>query len=177
MHRIGRTGRAGNTGNAWSFVNDKASHLFKDLFEMLHENKQVVPQWLTTIIESSGGRAGGMQRGGHGGNRRFGAKDYRQGGQGYGQHKGGRGGMAHGGMAKRFQHGQQQGHGHGQQQAQGMFAGGQQQPQQGGGMFSAGGGGGGAMRPNNPGASFNLAAAMTGRPFPQQQQGGQVFNH
>ena len=67
VHRIGRTGRAGNTGNAWSFVNEKSNHMFKDLYEMLHENKQVVPPWLTQIVETSGRARGG----GGGGGKRF----------------------------------------------------------------------------------------------------------
>jgi len=202
VHRIGRTGRAGNTGNAWSFINEKSSHLYKELFEMLHENKQAVPQWLQSLVESTGR---GPQRGG-GGNRRFGGRDMRKGG--FGAHSGGRGGMAHhqATMAKRFNaashhqhHGAHHHHSHQHQQQQQQFGmpnslfGSLSGGNSGGGMFpSAASGhahghahGHAAFNPaslamrNNPAAvapttaaagpqSFNLAAAMTGRAFPQQ---------
>lgn len=156
VHRIGRTGRAGNTGNAWSFVNESSSHLFKDLYEMLHENKQVVPQWLSAVVESRGG----MRTGGGGGGRKFGGRDYRKGGQGYGSHSGGRGGMAQHNMGKRFQsHPSQSSHHPHQSQSQmGGFSN--------FGFPNAAGGPPSVMRPNQGG--FNpLAAAMAGRSFPQ----------
>jgi len=147
VHRIGRTGRAGNTGNAHSFVNEKASHMFKELFDMLHENKQVVPAWLTAAVEQSGR---GMQRGGGQGQRRFGGKDYRKGG--FGQHSGGRGGMAHGNLAK-------MGRFHPQQQ--------QQQHQQQHGGFAAGAG----MQMQQQQFGHHAAAAAAGpRSFAPQQQ-------
>ena len=46
VHRIGRTGRAGNLGTATSFLNEKNQHVFKDLYNLLVESKQGVPQWL-----------------------------------------------------------------------------------------------------------------------------------
>jgi ATP-dependent RNA helicase DDX3X len=46
VHRIGRTGRAGNTGQALSFVNEKNSGVVRDLRELLEENGQDCPDWL-----------------------------------------------------------------------------------------------------------------------------------
>lgn len=46
VHRIGRTGRAGNTGGALSFVNDRNSGVVRELRELLEENNQEVPTWL-----------------------------------------------------------------------------------------------------------------------------------
>jgi ATP-dependent RNA helicase DDX3X len=46
VHRIGRTGRAGNTGAALSFVNEKNAGVARDLRELLEENGQECPAWL-----------------------------------------------------------------------------------------------------------------------------------
>ncbi|OMJ79615.1 hypothetical protein SteCoe_20345 [Stentor coeruleus] len=46
IHRIGRTGRIGNKGYAISFVNEKSRNLYKDLYIMLCENCQDIPDWL-----------------------------------------------------------------------------------------------------------------------------------
>jgi ATP-dependent RNA helicase DDX3X len=45
-HRIGRTGRIGNDGSAISFVNEKNRNLFKDIYAILCENDQEIPEWL-----------------------------------------------------------------------------------------------------------------------------------
>merc|ERR1719502_1855686 len=78
VHRIGRTGRAGNTGNAISFYNEKNKNILKDLYSILSENEQGVPEWLENMVQHSGGYRGG---GGRGGRRRggpqFGARDAR----------------------------------------------------------------------------------------------------
>lgn len=79
VHRIGRTGRVGNVGQALSYFSEKNRNIAKELAELLIENEQDCPTWL----EDMGGygqqfRGGG--RGGRGGGRggsRFGAKDYR----------------------------------------------------------------------------------------------------
>jgi len=63
VHRIGRTGRAGNTGSALSFVNEKNSNVIRELYELLEENDQELPEWLKRMCASSGYRGGG----GHGG--------------------------------------------------------------------------------------------------------------
>ena len=75
VHRIGRTGRAGNTGSALSFVNEKNSGIIRELRDMLDENEQEVPPWLNQMASSSG-RGGGGRRGG--GNRNFGGRDFRK---------------------------------------------------------------------------------------------------
>lgn len=49
VHRIGRTGRMGNLGQATSFFNDKNRNLTRDLLELLTETKQEVPNWLQSM--------------------------------------------------------------------------------------------------------------------------------
>jgi hypothetical protein len=152
----------------------QASHYFKDLFEMLHENKQVVPEWLTQLMEQTGRRGGAG--GAAGGPRKFGGKDVRKGG--YGAHSGGRGGMINGGLEKlgRFQQqrpGQAQ---HPHQQQQTHFGGGgapqqqfpqqhsQQQQQSHGGSFPQGGASRQQFHPQQggqAGRSFQPAAAAS----------------
>ena len=105
VHRIGRTGRAGNTGEALSFLNEKNAGIARELRDMLEENDQEVPSWLNLMCNHSG-RGGGGGRGGRGGNRRgggssFGSRDVRYsrggrgggggGGRGYGGYSGGGG--------------------------------------------------------------------------------------
>lgn len=83
VHRIGRTGRAGNVGHALSLMNDKNRNIAKDLLELLVENQQEIPKFLERMVGASsrhtgyGGRGGGRTSGGRGGNK-FGAKDYRR---------------------------------------------------------------------------------------------------
>ncbi|CAO4360736.1 unnamed protein product [Caenorhabditis nigoni] len=74
VHRIGRTGRCGNLGIATSFFNDKNRGIGRDLKTLIMEANQEVPEWLHQVAAE--GRIGGGQRGG---NRRFGATDYRRG--------------------------------------------------------------------------------------------------
>ncbi|CAN3374995.1 pre-mRNA-splicing ATP-dependent RNA helicase Prp28p [Diutina rugosa] len=47
IHRIGRTGRAGNTGSAWSFVDENDSKLFGDLRKHLRQQNCNIPSWLS----------------------------------------------------------------------------------------------------------------------------------
>ena len=73
VHRIGRTGRAGNVGLATAFVNEKDRNIVRDLVRVLDEANQKVPNWL----ESMGGRRGGRRD-----NRNnFGGRDYRDDGK------------------------------------------------------------------------------------------------
>jgi hypothetical protein len=61
----GRTGRAGNTGAALSFVNERNSGVVRELRELLEENGQEVPHWLNQM-SSYGGRGGSGGGGGRG---------------------------------------------------------------------------------------------------------------
>ncbi|GMH57118.1 hypothetical protein TrRE_jg2398 [Triparma retinervis] len=49
VHRIGRTGRVGNTGAALSFVNERNGNIIRELHELLQENDQECPDWLKDI--------------------------------------------------------------------------------------------------------------------------------
>jgi ATP-dependent RNA helicase DDX3X len=57
VHRIGRTGRAGNQGTATSFVNDSNRNILNELWATLEETKQEIPSWFQSMC-SSGGRFG-----------------------------------------------------------------------------------------------------------------------
>lgn len=46
VHRIGRTGRIGNTGMATSFYNDRDEEIAEALTRLLIESKQPVPDFL-----------------------------------------------------------------------------------------------------------------------------------
>ncbi|KAJ5973572.1 ATP dependent RNA helicase [Penicillium waksmanii] len=66
VHRIGRTGRAGNTGIATAFFNRGNRGVVRDLLDLLKEAHQEVPAFLESIARegsSFGGRGG---RGGRG---------------------------------------------------------------------------------------------------------------
>ena len=77
VHRIGRTGRVGNSGTALSFMNERNRNVARDLMELLVENGQEHPAWLSTMCQNSFGR-GGRGGGRRGGGSRFGARDFRQ---------------------------------------------------------------------------------------------------
>lgn len=51
VHRIGRTGRAGNSGQAISFFNEKNKNIARDLFDILRETQQEVPDFLMKIVD------------------------------------------------------------------------------------------------------------------------------
>ncbi|AET41577.1 DEAD-box ATP-dependent RNA helicase DED1 Ecym_8298 [Eremothecium cymbalariae DBVPG len=71
VHRIGRTGRAGNTGLATAFFNRGNKNVVKELIDILQEANQEVPSFLTQVARESsygkaptrGGRGGGYSRG------------------------------------------------------------------------------------------------------------------
>eukprot|EP00760_Papus_ankaliazontas_P008095 PhM_4_TR13665/c2_g3_i1/m.70804 len=104
VHRIGRTGRAGNKGHSHSFMDPRTdSQVAKDLAEYLERCKQAVPNQLHSMAEDyaqiqrekamgrrgfGGGRGGGRGRGGGG---RGGGGGYRGGGGGGGGNPRGRG--------------------------------------------------------------------------------------
>uniref|UniRef100_A0A8C3QMH2 RNA helicase n=1 Tax=Cyanoderma ruficeps TaxID=181631 RepID=A0A8C3QMH2_9PASS len=58
VHRIGRTGRCGNTGKAVSFFDSNSdAHLAQPLIKVLSDAQQEVPVWLTEVaFEVEGGR-------------------------------------------------------------------------------------------------------------------------
>lgn len=88
VHRIGRTGRGGETGTAISFFTDGNSKLARDLVQIMEEAKQEVPEQLKNMAWGGrGGRGGRGGFGGRGGRGGFGGR----GGRGFGG-RGGRGG-------------------------------------------------------------------------------------
>ncbi|KAF9523377.1 P-loop containing nucleoside triphosphate hydrolase protein [Crepidotus variabilis] len=97
VHRIGRTGRAGNTGASTAFFNRGNKNIVKDLVELLREANQEIPDWLETVAHeatygSGGGYRGRGGRGRGGGRGGAGGRDYRFGG-GAGAGSGGGGGF------------------------------------------------------------------------------------
>lgn len=54
VHRIGRTGRAGQSGKAIAFLNDKNKAAVKPLMKLLKENKQEVPSWFEDMFRRFG---------------------------------------------------------------------------------------------------------------------------
>lgn len=110
VHRIGRTGRAGNTGHATAFFNRGNRNIVRELVDLLKEANQEVPTWLDAVARESafggggGGRGRGGGRGGRGGGRggSFGGRDARfssGGGGGGGGFGGGFGGPRGGGFS------------------------------------------------------------------------------
>merc|ERR1712061_426643 len=59
VHRVGRTGRAGATGSAYTFFTANKFRHARDLIRVLKEANQPVPQELEKLNESSGGDYGG----------------------------------------------------------------------------------------------------------------------
>ena len=98
VHRIGRTGRAGNTGISTAFFNRGNRGVTRDLIDLLKEANQDVPSFLEVVArEGTGfGGGGGGGRGGRGGGRGRGSaatRDVRN----FGRGGGGGGGMGYGG--------------------------------------------------------------------------------
>ncbi|KAK4050501.1 ATP-dependent RNA helicase ded1 [Microbotryomycetes sp. JL221] len=81
VHRIGRTGRAGNTGQATAFFNRGNRNICRDLVELLREAKQEVPAWLESVMREGGFSSG---RGGPRGRGRGPTRDVRSSGGGFG---------------------------------------------------------------------------------------------
>lgn len=96
VHRIGRTGRAGNTGVATAFFNRSNKNIVNDLISILKEANQEVPDFMHAVARegknfsvSSRGRGRGRGSAGFGQGREgnasnsgggytFGARDFRQ---------------------------------------------------------------------------------------------------
>lgn len=131
VHRIGRTGRAGNTGISTAFFNRGNRGVVRDLIDLLKEANQEVPSFLESIAREGSGFGGG--RGGRSGGRGRGAsamKDVRTYGGGQRPAYGGGMGMGGGGYG-------------------GGYGGGMGGP----GYGMGGGYGGGYGNPSGPGAS------------------------
>ncbi|KAK6343914.1 DEAD-box ATP-dependent RNA helicase [Orbilia brochopaga] len=98
VHRIGRTGRAGNTGLSTAFFNRGNRGIVRELIDLLKEANQEVPAFLEQVAREAGygGRSGGGSRGGRG---RGGAasRDFRKFGGSGGGGGGGYGGGSSGG--------------------------------------------------------------------------------
>ena len=95
VHRIGRTGRAGNTGISTAFFNRGNRGVVRDLIDLLKEAHQEVPAFLENVAREGAGFGGSFRGGGcAGGCGRGGAgmRDVRKGGGG-----GMGGGAAYGG--------------------------------------------------------------------------------
>jgi len=56
VHRIGRTGRAGNKGMATTFLSPDDAHIFNDLKKFLQDNGQYVPHELLQHKGTGGGK-------------------------------------------------------------------------------------------------------------------------
>ncbi|KAH8804548.1 ATP-dependent RNA helicase ded1 [Xylogone sp. PMI_703] len=67
VHRIGRTGRAGNTGISTAFFNRGNRGVVRDLIELLKEANQEIPSFLENIAREGSGYGGGGRGGGRSG--------------------------------------------------------------------------------------------------------------
>ncbi|XP_010496296.1 PREDICTED: DEAD-box ATP-dependent RNA helicase 14-like [Camelina sativa] len=94
VHRIGRTGRAGATGHAFTFFGDQDSKHASDLIKILEGANQQVPQQIREMATRGGGGMNKYSRWGppSGGRGRGGDSGY--GGRGGDSGYGGRGGFA-----------------------------------------------------------------------------------
>jgi len=80
VHRIGRTGRAGQPGLATGMITEENVNIVPKLLEILVESQQDIPPFLESMKGYRGGHggySGGYKRGGRGGSR-FGGRDFRQ---------------------------------------------------------------------------------------------------
>uniref|UniRef100_A0AC34QD42 RNA helicase n=1 Tax=Panagrolaimus sp. JU765 TaxID=591449 RepID=A0AC34QD42_9BILA len=79
VHRIGRTGRVGNTGFAKSFLNEKNRNIARELAELLVEANQEIPDWFEKFVSETQrfGVRGARGRGGNTNVNRFGGRDHR----------------------------------------------------------------------------------------------------
>ncbi|KAI5862832.1 DEAD-domain-containing protein [Durotheca rogersii] len=152
VHRIGRTGRAGNTGHSTAFFNRGNRGVVRDLIELLKEANQEVPAFLETIARESsygggrGGRAGGGRGRGQGANRDFRKYGSPSGfGGGFGGPQGSGGGSGYGGGGGGGFNGPPPGQGYGGSGGGSGYGGGGGGPSYGGGAYG---------NPSGPGASW-----------------------
>jgi len=136
VHRIGRTGRAGNTGIATAFFNRGNRGVVRDLLELLKEAHQEVPAFLESIAREGSGFSGRGRGGGGRGRGATATRDVRRIPGGMGGGFGGAGGYGgSGGAAPSY----------------GSGYGGAAAPSYGGGGGAGYGGGGGSY--GNPSGS------------------------
>jgi len=89
VHRIGRTGRAGKTGDSYTFVSSAdPSKTIRDLIDVLQRAKQEIPQDLQDFARGTfsrgGGRGGSSYGGGRGGGGSYGYNGGSRSGGSYG---------------------------------------------------------------------------------------------
>lgn len=96
VHRIGRTGRAGNTGTAITFFEDSSKHMARKMIQILKDAQQEVPAQLESVAkvapEYNYYNSRGGNRGGNRGGSRGGYRGGNRGGNGGGYRGGNRGG-------------------------------------------------------------------------------------
>jgi ATP-dependent RNA helicase DDX5/DBP2 len=103
VHRIGRTGRAGNKGTAHTFFTQGDRKCATKLVEVLKKSSQVIPPELEGMVRRFGGGGGRGGYGGRGGGRGRGRGGGRGGGGGGGRgYMGGGGGRGGGGGYGRY---------------------------------------------------------------------------
>merc|ERR1712048_1017968 len=80
VHRIGRTGRCGNTGTAISFVTSKENrNVIRELNILLQEAKQDVPHWFNGVVSNASYGGGGYRSARRNrGDGNYGGRDIRQ---------------------------------------------------------------------------------------------------
>lgn len=52
VHRIGRTGRGGNSGVAISFINESNKPIINDLYSILKKLNQEIPEWFEKLYNN-----------------------------------------------------------------------------------------------------------------------------
>ena len=62
MHRIGRAGRAGASGEAYTMITSKDGFVARELVTMLQKTRAGAPRDLMRIAYSGGGSDGGNRR-------------------------------------------------------------------------------------------------------------------
>lgn len=53
VHRIGRTGRCGNKGEAISFIDENTRTIIRSLYELFQKQNQEIPEWFSAISKTA----------------------------------------------------------------------------------------------------------------------------